>query len=97
MSSNIYKNKINYLKTKIQDQYYYHPSDSRVVSNIDIKKKIRDIFSDKNFIYKINCIVNYKNNTKSKEVIVAHMDNYLLTLDNKKISIQDIYDINKDH
>lgn len=97
MSSDIYKNKFSSLKTKIQEQYYYHPVDTRKSVNVDINNKIRDLFSSNEFIYKVNCVIDYKDSSSSKEIIVAKKDNYLLTLDNKKIFIQDILDINKDH
>ena len=97
MSYNIYKNKIKTLKTKIQEQYYYHPTELRKKNNVDINDKIKNLFSSDDFIYKINCIIDYKDNSSEKEIIIAKKDNYLLTLDNKKIFIQDIYDINKDH
>ena len=96
MSNNIYKNKINTLKTKIQEQYYYHPIEVRKQNNVDINDKIKNLFSSDDFIYKINCIIDYKDNSSEKEIIIAKKDNYLLTLDNKKIFIQDIYDIHKD-
>lgn len=97
MASDIYKNKFNSLKTKVQDQFYYHPEDKRINTEIDIYNKIRELFASNDFIYKINCVIDYKDSSYSKETIVAKKDNYLLTLDNKKIYIHDIYDINKDH
>ena len=97
MASDIYKNKFSFLKTKVQDQFYYHPEDKRKNTDIDIYSKIRELFASNDFIYKINCIIDYKDGSYSKETIVAKKDNYLLTLDNKKIYIHDIYDINKDH
>ncbi len=97
MSNNIYKNKINTLKTKVQDHYYYHPIELQRKYNNDINLKIKNLFSSSDFIYKFKCIIDYKDNNRTKETIIAKKNDYLLTLDNKKIYIRDILDINKDH
>lgn len=59
---------------------------------IEINKKVNSVFSSYKFVYKAKCSVTYKDSTIEK-TIISRKDNYLLTLDNERINIDDIYDI----
>lgn len=59
---------------------------------IDISKKINDIFSSYSYVYKADVIIT-TNEGKTREKVIAKKDNYLITIDNKKIDIGTIKDI----
>lgn len=95
---NIYKNKINNLKTNIQKEYYYHfdeknDNNDKNIENKDLLSKINDIFKNPSFIYKTDINIMYKNGDNIKKTIIMFKDDYLLTLDGEKIYISDIADI----
>ncbi len=59
---------------------------------IDISKKINDIFSSYSYVYKADVIIT-TNEGETREKVIAKKDNYLITIDNKKIDIGTIKDI----
>ena len=61
----------------------------------NVTKKIDKIFNDRNYIYKANVDIVLKDKIVNKKII-GKIDNYLLTIDNEKILIDDIIDINKE-
>ena len=100
----IYKNKIENIKSKVQKDFYYHASDEnssndiRQVSDekldrVDIINKINNIFSSPNFVYQADVNIMYKNGENINEKVVGMKDNYLLTLDWRKIFIDVISNI----
>ena len=100
----IYKNKIENIKSKVQKDFYYHASDEnssndiRQVSDekldrVDIINKINNIFSSPNFVYQADVNIMYKNGENINEKVVGMKDNYLLTLDGRKIFIDVISNI----
>lgn len=90
----VYHNKIN-KKLNNNTQYF---SSSEKPNNIknknpkNIRKKINDIFSSPNYIYKANVTITTKDQTIN-ERIIGRNKNYLITMDNKTILIDDIIDI----
>ena len=100
----IYKNKIENIKSKVQKDFYYHASDGKSSNDIrqvsdekldkvDIINKINNIFSSPNFVYQADVNIMYKNGENINEKVVGMKDNYLLTLDGRKIFIDDISNI----
>lgn len=61
---------------------------------IDVRKKINDIFSSNNYIYKASVLIKMENKTIDTKIIGRNKD-YLITMDNKTIPINEIKDINK--
>lgn len=57
-----------------------------------VKKKIDEIFSSSRFIYKVKVLI-LTDEGETKENIIAKIDNNLITLNNKKININEIKDI----
>lgn len=57
-----------------------------------VKKKIDEIFSSPRFIYKMKVLI-LTDEGEVRENIIAKADNSLITLNNKKININEIRDI----
>ena len=79
------------------DKYYYSANKSKnektVNKPININKKINEIFSAPTYVYKANVEIKTNNSTFTTKII-GRNKNYLITLDNKTIPINDIVDIN---
>ena len=60
----------------------------------NIKEKINNLFKSKSYIYKINVLINLKNEDINC-TLIGKTKNNLITIDNKLISIKDIVDIKK--
>ncbi|MBE6161225.1 MAG: hypothetical protein E7158_03295 [Firmicutes bacterium] len=86
----VYANKID--KELNNDQKVFYSSTSYKNDIRSINKKINDIFSSPNFVYKKNVRIITTNGTINK-TIVGINNNNLLTMDNEVISISDIKDI----
>ena len=89
----VFRNSIN-KEINNNKTYSYEKSDDRIIEtdNIDIKMKIKEIFNSPNYVYKALVEVKTKKGTVTKQVI-GHNKEYLLTLDDDKILIDDIVDI----
>ena len=88
----VFANKINKEINNSQDVYSSLEINNTVVNEHNISKKINDIFSDLNFVYKKEVTIV----TKEKKVIktiVGINGNKLLTMDNENIDISTIIDI----
>lgn len=59
---------------------------------IDVKKKLKEIFNSPTYVYKAETIIKTKNGTSNK-TIVGMNKSEIFTLDNEKIKIDDIIDI----
>ena len=76
----------------------------KINNNIDIKKekvsyydiytKINKLFKSPNYIYKIKVLIKTKDEEK-EEILIGKTSKYLLTINNEKIQIKDILDINE--
>lgn len=64
-----------------------------ILNEYKINKKINDIFSSSNFVYKAKVLITTKSKGTIKEVLVAKDNLAVLTIDGKKISYNDIIDI----
>lgn len=96
----IFKNKVDKIKSKVQKEFYYHNSvesntDKREVKidKMTLLKKIESIFSRPDYVYQADITILYKNGENINKKIVGIKDNYLLTIEGEKIYIDDIYDI----
>lgn len=94
----IYKQKINSLKSDIQKEYYYHRNikdakneEKEKMSREEILNKLKLLLSGPNYVYKADVIIMLKNGDIYNKNIISYKDNYILTLDNDKIYIDDIY------
>lgn len=90
----VFANKIEKNLNNSQDIYYednfrnnLNTKDARTVN-----KKIADIFDSANFVYKSNVKITTKDKVISK-TIVGRRGNYLLTMNNEVINIDEIVDI----
>ena len=79
------------------DKYYYSANKSDIINKVDkpknINKKINEIFASPTYVYKANVEIKTNNSTLSTKII-GRNKNYLITMDNKTIPINDIIDIN---
>ena len=96
----IFKNKVDKIKSKVQKEFYYHNSvesntDKREVKidKMTLLKKIESIFSRPDYVYKADITILYKKGENINKKIVGIKDNYLLTIEGEKIYVDDIYDI----
>lgn len=69
--------------------------DSRSANSKNIPKKINEIFSSPNHVYKSRVSIKLLNNEELETTIVGKTGNYLLALNGDKISINNIVDIEK--
>lgn len=60
---------------------------------IDVRKKINDIFSSSNYVYKAEVLIKTDENEIDTKII-GRNKNYLITMNNKTIPIDIIRDIN---
>lgn len=93
----IYKNKIEKLKSKVQKDFYYHYKDNNNIEDKVDKKtlleKINAIFKRPDYVYQADITIMYKNGESKHKKVVGLKDNYLITLDNEKIMLDDIINI----
>ncbi len=93
---NVFHNKIE-KKLNNNSEYYYSSEikkDEISTPNKNIRKTITEIFSSPNYIYKANVIIKLKNKEIEKRII-GRNKNYLITMDNETIPIDDIIDIKR--
>lgn len=100
----IYKNKIDKIKAKVQNDFYYHSdnendkreevfSHDNKIDKVDLLKKINGIFVRPDYVYQADVIIMYKNGENKHKKIVGVKDNYIITFEGEKIYIDDIVDI----
>lgn len=58
----------------------------------DVKRKINDIFTSSNYVYKANVEITFKDRTIIKKIVGRNSDS-LITIDNELIDIDTIIDI----
>jgi hypothetical protein len=88
----VFENKIGYIDN---DQKIFYGNDRNVIKdNININKKINDIFLSSNHVYKSKVRIIMKDKELEK-VIVGKTKNNLLTITGELININDIIDIQK--
>ena len=94
----IYKNKIDKIKSSVQKEFYVHKNTSMPdkidkISRIELIKKLNEIFESPNFVYQADITILYKNGENIKEKVIGIKDDYLITLEGNKINLNDIYNI----
>ena len=91
----VFANKIDKKINNTQDIYYEDNSrnNSDMRDARTVNKKIADIFDSSNFVYKSSVKITTRDRVISK-TIVGRRGNYLLTMDNEAIDINEILDIN---
>lgn len=87
----VFANKIEKKIDNSQDIFYQNDLIERKDSR-SINKKIADIFNSVNFIYKRNVKI-ISNGRIFEKTIVGRKNNFLLTMDNEAINIDEITDI----
>ncbi len=63
-------------------------------SEVNINKRIKDMFNSPNFIYKINAKVTLKDGNELNKDIIGQINRKLITIDDDFINIDEIEDIN---
>ncbi len=86
----IYNNKETYYSLEKENQN--KDSTQNYLDELMVNKKINEIFASPRFIYKVKVLI-LTDEGEKRENIIAKVDNYLITLNNKKINIKDIKDI----
>ena len=101
----IYKNKINNLKAKVQKDFYYHADafsnnktneraiDREQISKTDLINKINNIFKRPDYVYQADVNIMYKNGKNIDKKIIGFKDNYIMTSDGDRIFIDEISNI----
>lgn len=89
----VFANKIDKKINNTQDIYYEDNRSSGLRDSRSVNKKIADIFNSTNFVYKSSVKITTRDRVISK-TIVGRRGNYLLTMDNEAIDINEIVDIN---
>ena len=90
----IFHNNIN--KDFKNNSNVFYSSERNKEENIDnrnVLQKINDIFSSPNYVYKANVEIVLKDKTVNKRII-GRNKNYIITMDNQLIPVNDIIDIN---
>lgn len=62
-------------------------------SDVNINKKIKDMFNSPKFVYKINAKVTLKDGSELNKDIIGQINRKLITIDDDTINIDDIEDI----
>lgn len=92
----VFHNKINKKLTNNNDYFYSAKDNEEVIapskSPKDIRKKINEIFSSPTYIYKANVVITLKDK-KIEKRIIGRNKNYLITMDNETILIDNIINI----
>lgn len=92
----IFHNKIDKKIDNNKTVYYSNSKDeNRSIikeDNRTIQRKINDIFSSPNYVYKANVEITLKDKKVTKRII-GRNKNYIITMDNTLIPINDIIDI----
>ena len=92
MKPGIFVNKIDH-KLNNNEKVFSSLRKNYIKENIDVRKKLKEIFNSPKYVYKIDVIIKTKTETLNKTIIGISNDE-ILTFDNEKIKISDILDIN---
>lgn len=100
---NVFANKNVNMVSNNKEMYYSKETDglsnnisleNENIRLIMIRKKINDLFSSKDFVYKVDVIVTTGEGDKEYTLIAKNNDS-LLTINNESIPISEILDIKK--
>ena len=97
MKPKVFINNINKNIKNNKEVYHYVNNDIEMidVSENNVRGKLNDIFDSTSFVYKSRVNIELKDGSNINEDIIAIKDNNLITLNNKKIPLDDILDIKK--
>lgn len=89
----------NQIDKKIENNRTYYVSNDEdrsikeaEISNVDINKKLKDIFNSTRYVYRAEVVITLKDRVITKKIIGKN-NNQLITIDNEIIPISDILDI----
>ncbi|MCX4365994.1 MAG: hypothetical protein OSJ70_09530 [Bacilli bacterium] len=89
---NVFQNKKIEIKDTPQELFYGNRIIPKETEKKDIKTTIKNLFQSKNYVYKLDVLIETKNNTLDTS-IVGQTNNHLITINNELIPIRDIIDI----
>lgn len=69
------------------------PEIDDIQEDIDVNRKIKDIFSSPNYVYKANVRIMTNNNEELKKTIIGRTNNSLITIDDELIDVSKISQI----
>ena len=88
----VFQNKKIEINNAPQELFYGNRVSVVNTAKKDIKSTIKSLFQSKNYVYKLDVIIETKNKTIDTS-IVGQTNNHLITIDNELILINDILDI----
>ena len=92
----VYANKINKSASHNKDVYYSYNEKNRIdapsLIGKNINQKINTIFKSSNYVYKVVVKIYFEHGSEIKKV-VGRNKNYLITIENELIPINEIVDI----
>lgn len=92
---NIFQNKNIKVLNNQQDLFYgkdVNNTKESKNSHNDIRSDIKKLFTSKNYVYKLECIITTKNKTINT-FIIGQTNSHLITINNELIPIKDILEI----
>ena len=90
----VFVNKIDHrLNNNEQVFESFREEKEEIIENVDVRKKLKDIFSSPKYVYKADTVIKTNKGTIEKTIVGMNKDE-ILTIDNEKIKIEDIVDIN---
>ena len=90
----VYANPINKEINNNKDIFYSNLKQERTINKESIYRQINEIFASSHHVYKSRVAITIDGVTK-EETIIGEANNYLLTIDGKKINIAKIEDIKR--
>ena len=91
---NVFVNKIDHKLNNNEQMFESFKSEREESSNdVDVRRKLKEIFNSPKYVYKADVIIKTNKGILEK-TIVGMNKGEILTLDNEKIKIEDIIDIN---
>lgn len=90
----VFRNNIDKKFSNNRSVYYSNDNlkTEKTIDNRTILQKINEIFSSPNYIYKANVEITLKDKKVTKRII-GRNKNYIITMDNTLIPVNDIIDI----
>lgn len=88
----VFQNKKIEIRETPQELFYGNQVITKTQNPKDIKATIKNLFQSKNYVYKLDVIIETKSKTFDT-AIVGQTNNHLITIDNELILIRDILDI----
>lgn len=100
MKPKVFINSINKSIKNNKDFFYFKKDDEiemidESVNVNEIRNKIKEIFDSDSFVYKSRVDITLKSGNHLIDDVIAIKDNYLITLNDERVNIDDILDIKK--